>query len=78
MQRKLVQSIQTILLLSAPALLYAQDATTTNTDEEAKSVGKVTVTGSRIPRAQTEGPAPVTVITEKDIKESGMTRCLKS
>lgn len=73
MQRKLVQSIQTILLLSAPALLYAQDATTTNTDEEAKSVGKVTVTGSRIPRAQTEGPAPVTVITEKDIKESGMT-----
>jgi outer membrane receptor protein involved in Fe transport len=29
------------------------------------------VTGSRIPRAQIEGPAPVTVITANDIKASG-------
>ncbi|HTM29450.1 MAG TPA: TonB-dependent receptor plug domain-containing protein, partial [Rhodanobacter sp.] len=31
----------------------------------------VQVTGSRIPRAQLEGPAPVTVITANDIKASG-------
>lgn len=33
----------------------------------------VQVTGSRIPRAQVEGPAPITVITALDIKASGFT-----
>jgi len=33
----------------------------------------VEVTGSRIPRAQIEGPAPVVTITSKDIKERGFT-----
>ncbi|TKR34010.1 TonB-dependent receptor [Luteimonas gilva] len=33
----------------------------------------VQVTGSRIPRAQTEGPAPVTVMTAQDIQTSGFT-----
>lgn len=33
----------------------------------------VQVTGSRIPRAQIEGPAPVTVITAQEIKAAGFT-----
>ena len=33
----------------------------------------VQVTGSRIPRAQVEGPAPITVVTADDIKASGFT-----
>ena len=33
----------------------------------------VQVTGSRIPRAQVEGPAPVTVITAEQIQASGFT-----
>ncbi|MFT4198517.1 MAG: TonB-dependent receptor [Pseudoxanthomonas sp.] len=33
----------------------------------------IQVTGSRIPRAQIEGPAPITVITAEDIKANGFT-----
>lgn len=33
----------------------------------------IQVTGSRIPRAQVEGPAPVTVITAEDIQANGFT-----
>ncbi|WP_082542645.1 TonB-dependent receptor [Rhodanobacter sp. Root561] len=39
--------------------------------QEATRLDEVQVTGSRIPRAQVEGPAPVTVITANDIKASG-------
>ncbi len=42
-----------------------QDATTT------QKLETVEVTGSRIPRAEVEGPAPVVTITAKDIKERG-------
>ncbi len=33
----------------------------------------VQVTGSRIPRAQVEGPAPITVISAEQIRSSGFT-----
>ncbi len=36
-------------------------------------LGTVQVTGSRIPRAQVEGPAPITMITAEDIRASGYT-----
>ncbi|RYI83683.1 MAG: TonB-dependent receptor, partial [Acetobacteraceae bacterium] len=36
-------------------------------------LGTVQVTGSRIPRAQVEGPAPITVVTAEQIKASGLT-----
>ncbi|EIL93763.1 TonB-dependent receptor [Rhodanobacter spathiphylli] len=39
--------------------------------QEATRLDEIQVTGSRIPRAQVEGPAPVTVITANDIKASG-------
>ena len=37
------------------------------------SIEGVQVTGSRIPRAQVEGPAPITVITADDIQAGGFT-----
>ena len=44
----------------------ATDAPITNFDA-------VQVTGSRIPRAQVEGPAPITVVTAEQIKAAGFT-----
>src|SRR5580765_3476900 len=38
-----------------------------------QTLEKVTVTGSRIKRAQIEGPAPVVIITAEDIKKEGFT-----
>ena len=40
---------------------------------ETSSLETITVTGSRIPRAEVEGPAPVTVITAAQIKDAGLT-----
>lgn len=38
-----------------------------------ETLESIEVTGSRIPRTQVEGPAPVTVISARDIKEGGFT-----
>jgi outer membrane receptor protein involved in Fe transport len=40
---------------------------------DTNSLETITVTGSRIPRAQVEGPAPITVITSAQIKDAGIT-----
>ncbi|PNS07561.1 TonB-dependent receptor plug domain-containing protein [Solilutibacter silvestris] len=72
---KLDLAIHCALLLLATTSVQAQTTTDaqTQTPPADQSLGTVTVTGSRIPRAQIEGPAPVTVITAKDIKNSGFT-----
>lgn len=67
------------LALGAPA--FAQDVQTDEgreaasqagiASEEAKTLDSVVVTGSRIKRAEIEGPAPVTVITGEQIKKEG-------
>ncbi|MGE8281220.1 MAG: TonB-dependent receptor plug domain-containing protein [Stenotrophomonas sp.] len=63
----MVCSIQLALLsMAAPAL--AQSA-----QDQPQQLDTVQVTGSRIPRAQVEGPAPVTVVTAEDIKSAGFT-----
>lgn len=62
----MVCSIQLALLsMAAPAL--AQSAS------EPQQLDTVQVTGSRIPRAQVEGPAPVTVVSAEQIKAAGLT-----
>ena len=62
----MVGSIQLALMaLSAPA--WAQSAT-----DAPQQLDTVQVTGSRIARAQVEGPAPVTVLTAEQIKSSGL------
>lgn len=64
----MVCSIQLALLsMAAPAL--AQTAA----QGQPQQLDTVQVTGSRIPRAQVEGPAPVTVVTAEQIKSAGFT-----
>jgi len=41
--------------------------------QETKSLDRVVVTGSNIPRAEVEGPSPVQVITGDELKKSGYT-----
>ncbi len=67
--------------LAAPAAVFsanAQDARQQDADarpatdaQSAKTLDKVEVTGSRIKRAEVEGPSPVVVITAEDIKKQG-------
>ena len=54
-----------ISLAAAPA--FAQD----DTEEEAQSLERIEVTGSRIKRADVEGALPVTVIDRQDLELSG-------
>ena len=59
-----------LLLAMLPALsVAAQEAA----PESTKELDTVTVTGSRIKRAQVEGPAPVQVISADQIKKEGFT-----
>ncbi len=67
------------MTLAAPAV-FAQVAGQANTQNQNQSqnqqnvsLKKVMVTGSAIPRTSIETPAPVTVITAKQIQESGLT-----
>ncbi len=60
-------------VMSAPAA-FAQDATAKTGSaaaERATNLDKVTVTGSRIKRADVEGPTPVVVLTAADIEKEG-------
>ncbi|UXI68081.1 TonB-dependent receptor plug domain-containing protein [Tahibacter amnicola] len=69
--------------LSTPVAFAAAEAQaeTAATADASKSKAKdsetqleaVTVTGSRIPRANIEGPSPVMVITASDIRDKGLT-----
>jgi len=61
-------------LVGAAGLMIASQAiaqTTPASPDEADAVEALVVTGSRIPRIATEGPAPVTVITSESIKAAG-------
>jgi outer membrane receptor protein involved in Fe transport len=53
------------LMIVGPAMAQTAPAT------EQDAVEALVITGSRIPRIATEGPAPVTVITSQDIKSGG-------
>ncbi|MDV6330262.1 TonB-dependent receptor domain-containing protein [Asticcacaulis sp. 201] len=64
------------LTLLAGCSLYGLTATahaqtTTSDSTPAEETTTITVLGSRIPRTQKEGPAPVTVITSSDISARG-------
>ncbi|RZA07839.1 MAG: hypothetical protein EOP02_37045, partial [Proteobacteria bacterium] len=70
----MVLSIQAALLgtlsLASSQAALAQEATTPT---ETVDLETVQVTGSRIPRSQVEGPAPITVITAEQIQAAGHT-----
>lgn len=66
------------LVMSAGGAAFAQDATGSDQDEVqaasaegATTLDRVQVTGSRIKRAEIEGPAPITVITRQDLEREG-------
>lgn len=66
-RRTLAKAIQLSLLI-VPGLAAAQDAA-----PEKSRLDTVTVTGSRIKRADVEGQVPVQTISRADIERSGMT-----
>jgi len=70
-RRSVLASSLTLALFASP--LFAQDAAPAQdaSAQNAKTLDKVVVTGSRIPRAEIEGPAPVTMITGEQIKAQG-------
>lgn len=58
--------------IAMPFAFSVSAQTSADSDEEAAStLDTVTVTGSRIKRAEVEGPAPVTIITRDDIDREG-------
>lgn len=67
------------LVLPSAGMVFAQDtaeqaqatATSASDEQQATELDRVTVVGSRIKRAEIEGPAPVTVITRADIDREG-------
>jgi len=68
------------LVLLPTFALHAQDAGTNQAqsqdqaqqgDKKAKTLDKVVVTGSRIARAEVEGPAPVNIIKGEEIQKQG-------
>ncbi len=82
-RRRLVAAI--IMGLAVPAMTLAASAAAAPlqqstdadppapADKTARTLDKVEVTGSRIKRAEVEGPSPVVVITAEDIKKEGFT-----
>ena len=74
-KRLLSRAVQAALLLTLPGAAYAQQADQPQdpATQQSSTLDSVVVTGSRIPRAQVEGPAPVSVITAEDIQAGGFT-----
>jgi iron complex outermembrane receptor protein len=68
---RLALAIQASLLLSFSGLAAAQDAPAAA--DQARTLDTVTVTGTRIKKAELESQVPVQVLTREDIARSGFT-----
>ena len=64
------------LALALPA--YAQEASPPAAQEETTTLDRISVTGSRIKRAEVEGPAPVVVVTAEEIRKQGFSTVWES
>ena len=71
-RHRLTTAVHVSLLLSLPAVAFAQDATTDSTNQ-AKTLDTIEVTGSRIKQTDKVTSAPVQVITRTQIDQSGAT-----
>ena len=76
----LALSLAGLLLAPAAGAVFAQTAAPQDQQtaqqaapQNAKQLQTITVTGSALPRVDTETPSPVTVITAQDIARSGYT-----
>ncbi|WP_199097621.1 TonB-dependent receptor [Dyella sp. ASV21] len=58
---------------SAPTGEQNQNTSQDNANKKPVTLDKVVVTGSRIPRSEIEGPAPVVIVTAEQIKAQGFT-----
>lgn len=80
-RNKLALSLAGLLLAPIAGTAFAQSAPATSQDQSqaapsqgnAKQLQTITVTGSALPRVDTETPSPVTVITAQQIARSGYT-----
>jgi iron complex outermembrane recepter protein len=81
-RNKLALSLAGLLLAPIAGAAFAQTAPATSQDQtqqsaptqgNAKQLQTITVTGSALPRVDTETPSPVTVISSADIARSGFT-----
>jgi outer membrane receptor protein involved in Fe transport len=59
------------LILTANTAAAQENTDPTHTTEKTVDLDKVTVTGSRIKRAQIEGPSPITIISAQQISKEG-------
>ncbi len=71
LRRRAARSGATLLALLPLSLLAQSAPPEADASGNANQLEQITVTGSRIPRAQVEGPAPVTVIKASDIDAGG-------
>ena len=71
---RLSSALIAALLMPVAGVAFAQNTGSSDAeraDQAATNLDKVTVVGSRIKRAEVEGPAPVTVISRADIEREG-------
>lgn len=72
-RRPLAIALMAAMATAFTPLALAQNASEDEAEEEASELDKIVVTGSRIKRAEVEGPAPVTVVTREQIDKEGYT-----
>ena len=70
-RRPLALALATALTTTVAPVVMAQDSGQDTEKKEVSELDRIVVTGSRIKRAEVEGPAPVTVITRDDIDREG-------
>src|SRR5690606_34892539 len=70
-KRKLITLALCSCLLGVSSNVWAQQDT--GEDEDEVALDRVRVTGSRISRAQVEGPSPVFTLTADDMQKEGFT-----
>ena len=63
--------VAVMAVLALPA--FAQDAASTTPDDDAQTLDRVTVTGSRIKRAEIEDSLPITAFSKAELEERGIT-----
>ncbi len=72
----LASSITHILTGGTLLLVGAVASTSAFAQEKATNLDRITVTGSNIPRTNTETPSPVQVVTRQEIDRTGMAPAL--
>lgn len=72
-RRRLTSAVHVALLATVSALPVGIATAQEATGEQATTLDTVTVTGTRIRRAEVEGQVPVQVLTRQDIERTGLT-----